>query len=168
MDLRKRDKTVHVLFDIGVIGKAVDGVLEVIGGVALFFVTPDQINWMLRVLTQHELSKDPHDLIAGVLLRSAHQLSSGTKVFAALFLLWHGVVKVGLVFALLRKQLWAYPTAIVAFGVFLVYQVYRYSHTHSVWLLALSFLDVFVIVLTWLEYRRLGSLREFDEKASGA
>jgi len=38
---------------------------------------------------------------------------------------------------------------------FLVYQIYRYSHTHSVWLLALSILDLFVIVLTWLEYQRL-------------
>ena len=39
-----RDKTVHILFDIGLIGKAVDGVLEIIGGVVLFFVNPDQMN----------------------------------------------------------------------------------------------------------------------------
>jgi uncharacterized membrane protein len=68
------------------------------------------------------------------------QLSTGTKVFAAVFLLWHGVIKVGLVWALLRKQWWAYPLAIVAFGLFLAYQVYRYFHTRSVWLLVLSIL----------------------------
>lgn len=155
MEQNDRDKTVHILFDISLIGKAVDGVLEVIGGAVLFFVNPGQINGMLRIFTQHELGEDPHDVLANILLHSAQHLTSGTKVFAAFFLLWHGVVKVGLVWALFRRHLWAYPVAILAFGLFLVYQVYRYSHSHSVWLLALSILDLFVIVLTWLEYHRL-------------
>lgn len=155
MEQNDKDKTVHILFDISLIGKAVDGLLEVIGGIVLFFVNPEQINGMLRVLTQHELSEDRHDVLANLLLHSVQNLSADTKVFAALFLLWHGVVKIGLVWALFRKHLWAYPIAIVAFGLFLAYQVYRYSHTHSVWLLALSILDLFVIVLTWLEYKRL-------------
>jgi len=145
----------------------VDGLLEVIGGIVLFFVNPEQINGMLRVLTLHELSEDPHDVLANLLLHSVQNLSAGTKAFAAFFLLWHGVVKIGLVWALFRKYLWAYPFAIVAFGLFLAYQVYRYSHTHSVWLLALSILDLFVIVLTWLEYKRLRSSQHFRRTSSG-
>lgn len=168
MEQNDRDKTVHILFDISLIGKAVDGVLEVIGGVVLFFVNPDQINEILRVLTQHELSEDSHDVLANLLLHSVQNLSTGTEVFAAFFLLWHGVVKVGLVWALFRRHLWAYPIAIVAFGLFLAYQVYRYSHTRSVWLLALSILDLFVIVLTWLEYKRLRTSQKFRKTPSGA
>ena len=57
--------------------------------------------------------------------------------------------------ALFRKYLWAYPLAIIAFALFLAYQLYRYSHTHSIWLVALSALDLFVIAITWLEYRRV-------------
>lgn len=155
MKIRDRGKTIHLLFKVTVIGKAVDGALEVVGGVLLFFVTRGQINWLLRGLTQHEISEDPHDLIANFLLNSVHHLSANTKAFAALFLLWHGIVKVGLVVGLLRRHLWAYPTAIIAFGIFLAYQIYRYSHTGSVWLLALSVLDVLLICLTALEYRRL-------------
>lgn len=155
MALRNRNEVVRALFYISVIGKAIDGALEIIGGIILFIVNPGQINWMLRVLTQHELSEDPYDVIAGLVLRSVQHLSTSTQAFAAFFLLWHGVVKVGLVWALLRKQLWAYPTAIIVFGLFLAYQIYRYTHTHSVWLIALSIIDVFVIVLTWLEYKRL-------------
>jgi uncharacterized membrane protein len=141
--------------------KAVDGVLEILGGVLLFFVKPEQINWMLQILTQHELSEDLHDLVANLLLQSVQHLSTDTKFFAALFLLWHGVVKVGLVWALLRKQWWAYPIAMVAFALFLAYQFYRYSHTHSIWLLVLSLLDALVIVITWLEYKRLRTAHEF-------
>lgn len=140
MPISNRNKTIHTLFDIGVIAKAVDGVLEIIGGILLFFINPAQINGLLRALTQHELSEDPHDLIAGLIMHSVQHLSMGTEVFAAVFLLWHGAIKIGVVWALWRKKFWAYPIAIVAFGLFLVYQVYRYSLTHSVWLLVLSFL----------------------------
>jgi uncharacterized membrane protein len=148
-------KTVHFLFDIGLIGKAVDGLLEIVGGIVLLVVNPGQIDGLLRMITLHELDEDPHDLVANFLLHAAQHLSSGTQTFAAFFLLWHGAVKVGLVWALFRKYLWAYPVAIIAFALFLAYQFYRYSHTHSVWLMGISILDVFVIVLTWLEYQRL-------------
>ena len=160
MKLSDKKRVIHILFDIGVIGKAVDGLLEIVGGGLLFFVNPAQLNWTVRVVTQHELSEDPHNFLARFLVRSVQQLSPATKVFAAVFLLWHGAVKVVLVWALLRKQWWAYPLAIVAFGLFLVYQIYRYLHTSSLWLLALSILDLFVIVLTWLEYKRLRTSHE--------
>lgn len=160
MNRLDKNKAIHILFQIGLIGKAVDGVLEIVGGTLLCFVNPEQINGIMRALTREELSEDPHDLIAGLLMRSVLHLSTGTKVFAAIFLLWHGVIKVGLVWALARKHWWAYPIAIVAFGLFLAYQGYRYAYTHSIWLLALSFLDLFVIVLTWLEYKRLRASHE--------
>ena len=150
-----KDKMIHLLFDISLWAKFVDGVLEIIGGVLLLFVNPDQINHIVRLLTQNELSDDPDDFVSTHLVHAANHLSSGTKVFAAIFLLGQGVIKIALVWALLRKQLWAYPIAMIAFGLFVTYQIYRYAHTHSVWLLVLTALDAFVIVITWLEYNRL-------------
>lgn len=121
----------------------------------LLRVNPGQINGMLRIFTRHELSEDTHDVLANFLLHSAQHFSSETTAFAAFFLLWHEAIKVVLVWALFRKHLWAYPVAILTFGLFLAYQLYRYSHTHSAWLLALSMLDLFLMVITWLEYNRL-------------
>lgn len=157
-----RGRLVHLFFAVSVIGKGVDGVLEIVGGVLLFFVNPLRLQTLVRVLTQHELSEDPHDLVAHYLLNSTQHLASGVQVFAAVYLLWHGVVKVGLVTALLLKVRWAYPAAIVAFLLFIAYQLYRYSHTHAPALLALSALDAVVIVLTWLEYKRLRASRAFS------
>lgn len=155
MKFDDKDKTIHLLFDISLLAKFVDGVLEIVGGILLFLVNPDQINHIVRLLTQNELSEEPNDFVASHLLDAANHLSTGSKVFIAIFLLWHGVVKVGLVWALFRKHLWAYPVAMIAFGLFVVYQIYRYAHTHSVWLLVLTTLDVFVIIIAWLEYKRL-------------
>jgi uncharacterized membrane protein len=76
-------------------------------------------------------------------------------VFGGVHLLSHGVIKVFLVESLLRGRLLAYPTAIVFFALFIVYQMYRYYLHPSSGMIALSILDLIVIVLTWLEYRQL-------------
>jgi len=157
-----RARLIHVLFDVGVLVKGIDGVLEIIGGALLFLVDPRQLHHLARLLLQHELSEDPNDVVATYLLHTAQHLSTSTETFAAAYLLWHGVVKVGLVTGLLLRQRWAYPAAIVAFLLFLGYQLYRYTHTYSPELLALSVVDVFIIVLTWLEYGRLRAAHAFS------
>lgn len=73
----------------------------------------------------------------------------------AIYLLVHGVVKLALVWALLARLLFAYPLSIVIFAGFIIYQLYRYTFTHGIGLLALSALDIVVIGLIWLEYRAL-------------
>ena len=155
MATQPRNHLVHLLFDISVITKGIDGALEIIGGALLFFVSPDQLRHIARILTLHELTEDPHDIVANYILHTAQRLSPSVTTFGAVYLLWHGVVKVGLVTALLRRQRWAYPAAIVAFLLFLLYQLSRYAHTHSPELLVLSALDVLVIGLTCFEYRCL-------------
>ena len=75
--------------------------------------------------------------------------------FFAFYLLSHGVVKLILVYGLLKEKLWAYPASFVVFGAFIVYQLYRYSFTHEVSLIGLSIFDLFVIALAVHEYRLL-------------
>ena len=48
-----------------------------------------------------------------------------------------------------------FPTGIAVFGAFGVYQIYRYAIAPSGWLIALTVLDVAVILLTWAEWRRV-------------
>jgi len=161
-----RSRIPHILFDISVVTKGLDGALEILGGVLLILFNPTQIHSLIRALTEHELSEDPRDLVATYLRNSTQHLAAGTQAFAASYLLWHGIVKVILVTALLLKRRWAYPTAIVAFLLFLLYQLYRYSHTRAPELLALSILDVFVIGFTWLEYKRLRARHGFADGPS--
>jgi uncharacterized membrane protein len=150
-----KERLAHWFFEISVIAKGVDGILEIAGGILLLVISPQQLYRIARVLTQHELVDDRHDRISQYLLNSVQHLATGARTFAAMYLLWHGVVKVVLVAGLLLQRRLAYPIAIAAFVLFLVYQLYRYSHTHAPELLVLSALDVIVIVLTWIEYKRL-------------
>jgi len=148
-------RILHVSFEVGILIKGLDGVLEVVGGLLLLFLSPGQINQVVALLTEHELSRDPNDFLANHLVTAAQGLSGEAKTFAVLFLLSHGVLKVGLVGALLKSQLWAYPTAMTVFAAFGIYQVYRYVLSPSALLVVLTVLDLFVIWLTWEEFRRL-------------
>lgn len=145
----------HAAFEVGIFLKGLNGAAEIVGGLLLYLVPSSAITHALARATQHELSEDPSDFIATHLLRLANQFSASTQLFAAAYLLIHGVVKVGLVWALYRRNLWAYPAAIATFAAFVVYQMYRYFVSHSVAMLALTVLDAVIIVLTWIEYRRL-------------
>ncbi len=148
-------RIIHFSFEIGVFLKGFDGLLEVLGAIILYFTSPQQISWMVTLLTQHELSEDSNDFIANHLQSAIGHISADTKAFAGFYLLIHGVLKVFLVWALFRSRLWAYPTAIVVFMVFGLYQMYRYTLSHSAAMFALIILDVFVILLTWAEYHEL-------------
>jgi uncharacterized membrane protein len=141
-------------FEIGIILKGLDGVLEVIGGLLLLMVSPATINRVVTSLTQHELSEDPHDFLANHLLRTAHGLTGSAVLFGAVYLLAHGLVKVILVAALLKNQLWAYPWTIAFLGVFIVYQLYRLRMRPSLGLAALTVFDAVIAWLTYREYRK--------------
>ncbi len=94
------DKT----FKIGIVLKGLDGVLEIAGGMLLLFLSPQAIEHLIRALTAHELSEDPHDFIATHLLHSAGHLTASATLFGAIYLLSHGVAKVVLVALVLRDR----------------------------------------------------------------
>ena len=87
-------------FRISVTLKGIDGAFEAVGGAALLFVRPAAISHLLRSVTQHELSQDPHDFVAGHIFHYATHLAHGSTIFAAVYLLSHGLAKLVLVVAL--------------------------------------------------------------------
>jgi uncharacterized membrane protein len=133
--------------------KGIDGLLEATGGMLLWFIKPESLGWTMQQIFQHELSRDPHDFIAAHLLHISEKLAHSDPLFASIYLLSHGLIKAMLSILLWMNKLWAYPLAIGVFSAFSIYQVYRYSHTHSTFLLLLTVFDVAIVYLTWEEYR---------------
>ncbi len=141
------------IFELGIILKGLDGVLETIGGVLLLAVSPATINRLVSSLTQHELSEDPNDFIARNVLGYAHDLAGTAVSFAAVYLLVHGIIKIVLVAALLRNQIWAYPWMIGFLLLFIFYQLYRIVLSPTFGLSALTIFDALIVWLTWREWR---------------
>jgi uncharacterized membrane protein len=96
-------------FKVGLVRKAADGVLEIVAGALLLFISPSTIERLAHTVTAHELGEDPHDRLANYILHTTAHLGSGTTLFGAIYLLGHGISKVILVALVLRNRLWAYP-----------------------------------------------------------
>jgi uncharacterized membrane protein len=150
----KPQDTLDRVFEIGIIAKGLNGLAELVGGLLLLFVSPGAIHHLVAMVTQGELSEDPHDVIARYLLHTADGLTGSALLFGAAYLLVHGAVKVVLVIALLLNKLWAYPCMITVLLIFIGYQLYRIVLQPSVSLVALTVFDAVIVVLTWREYRR--------------
>lgn len=147
------ERNIHFVFEVSLWLKGIDAFVEILAGIAAYFVPKQLLLGFVLWVTKDEFAEDPHDIIANYLLHTVQHLSVGAQDFAAIYLFAHGVIKLWLIIGLLRRKLWYYPVAIVIFGLFIGYQVYRYTFAHSVWLLFITALDVLVIVLTWHEYR---------------
>lgn len=141
-------------FRIGLWGKFIDGILEIIGGILLLLISPATINHWAARLTQGELSQDSHDFIANHILKTAHHLTGASLAFGAAYLLSHGIVKIVLVVEVWRNHLWAYMALITVTGLFVIYQLYRIIDKFSIGLLLLTIFDLIIIYLTQKEYRR--------------
>ncbi len=146
-------KIEHGLFLLSVWSKGVAGLVETIGGLLLLCIPQAGLKAFVIALTAPELAEDPTDRVATVLQRVVHELTADTKLFVSGYLIIHGVIKVLLVVGLLGRRFWSYPVSLCFLAAFIVYQMYRFLFTNSLWLIALTVLDLIVAFLIWREYQ---------------
>lgn len=151
------EKKLFAAFEVSLWLKGIFALSEAVAGVAAYIASPRTLLTSVLWVTKDEFAEDPHDLVANFLMHTVQHLSGSAQKFAALYLLGHGVLKLWLIAGLLRRRLWYYPVSIAIFALFIVYQIYRYTFTHSVWLLLITVMDLVIIVLTWHEYRYLSN-----------
>ena len=141
-------------YEIGIIGKGLNGTLEIIGGILLLALPTSTIESVFAWLAGL-FSGDPTVFPASSLLQVGSELATGGTTAALVFFLPHGLVKVGLVIALLRQKLWAYPWALAALALFLIYQIYLVI-AHQTFLMGfLVLLDIVIIWLVWREWEKV-------------
>jgi len=150
MHVSKR-QAVHWMFDGAIIIKALNGVLELVGGYFLIYkpgwIGPHAASWAWILLDEH-----PGNWLARDIAHWGDALTLDTEHFAATLLIGHGVAKVLIAWGLLLEKMWAFPLGLVVFGTLIGYQLHRYQHTHSVFLGLLIVVDVAVWYLIWREY----------------
>ena len=146
---------VHVAFDISLTLKGAFALVEIAASIFAYVVTTQFLLDLVQAITRTELTEDPRDFVANYLLHAAQGLSVSSRHFTAFYLLSHGVIKLWLIIGLWQKKLGYYPASIAVFSLFIFYQLYRYSFTHSLSLLLITILDGVVIGLTWFEYQHL-------------
>ncbi len=127
---RPRD-TLDRLFAVSVAIKGLDGLLELVSGLALLLITPEQVERIASIFARSVLGTTLPDTVAAWASAGAERLTAGGLALGAVYLLAHGLVKVVLVLALLRNKLWAYPWMIAVLLGFVAFQSYEFASSPS-------------------------------------
>jgi len=149
----RQRKIEHAFFLLSVWSKGIAGLLETIGGTLLLWIPQTGLIKFMIFLTAPELMKNPGAHTALFLQRIVEHLSTHNKLFAGAYLIVHGLIKILLVAGLLSQRLWSYPLSLWFMAAFIIYQTYRFFVTGSVWMMALTIVDLIVALLIWREYR---------------
>lgn len=141
---------------VGIAVKGFDGLIELIAGLWLL-VAPGSLHALLAVALgeAHEHSGKISTFVAQNIAHADEDLVRGGLFIVVIFLLSHGLVKLALVYALLKRLLWAYPYALTILGAFLVYQLYVCVVHPSIGMTLFALLDIAIIGLVWREWRTL-------------
>ena len=148
-------KVIHIGFDIGLLMKTALASLEIISGTVLIFLNPEKMSRLIMLISKEELSEDPKDILMNYLVSFSKIFSVDMQHFTMLYLLSHGIIKLSVILLLWKKKLWAYPLSVLVFSGFIAYQLYHYAESRFVMLLLFTILDIMMIILTILEYKRI-------------
>jgi uncharacterized membrane protein len=140
------------LFRLAMFVKGLDGAVELIGAIALLLVPATLVNQLVADVISRDLVGSPDGFLARHLVAGTAEFASGNRTFVILYLGLHGIVKLALVVALLRRWMPAYPVAAVVLSVFVAYELYRAVRTGSVVLPVLAAVDILIIILVVREY----------------
>ena len=149
-----KNKTISNLFDASILLKGIFSLIELISGTLLLFITSNFLLKFIYFIFGHELLQDPTDILVNFLI-NLFSNPTNLKILFAIYLIAHGIIKLGLILALWKEKLWAYPLSEIVFSLFIIYQIYRYTQHPSIFLILLTALDIFVIILIHLEYKIL-------------
>jgi uncharacterized membrane protein len=140
--LKKYSNYIDDAFYLTLILKGVGGALELLLSLIVLFVSTDSFFHILE-----------HFKHLGV--DTSESLAHSAKNYVFWYLFSHGVIRLGLAFALLKEYMWAYPLAIAVLSLFILYQAYLMIHSFSIGLLGLTLFNLFIAGLAVYEYLHL-------------
>lgn len=145
-------KILHQIFHISIFIKAIDGLIEIIAGLILLLFSTDSLTQLAERIFREELIENPSDFIANITIQST-QLSPAAQHFAVVYLLIHGILKIGIVLGVWSKRKETYQFAAAFLAIFIIIQTIRIINTHSIVLSFLTAIDFLILCLLYREYK---------------
>lgn len=143
------------LFFIGMYWRIFYGFLRVLFGIALLKVVGSPLLTVIHDFMGYELTESPSDILFSAvnLLLSEH--SFYVTYFLAFYFIFWGVIDMLLSYNLIKEKRWAFPVSFVLIGLFILYSIFRFTHTHSLLLFYVIILDAVILWLIYKEYQKV-------------
>ena len=100
------------LFRVAMLVKGIDGAAELIVAMVLLLVSTATVHQLVADVLARDLLGSADGRLARHVVTITDGFATGNRTFAVVYLALHGVVKLALVVALLRRWVPAYPVAI--------------------------------------------------------
>ena len=156
-----RSKMIDTFFRLGMYWRIIYGTLRLIVGVALLRLVGSSSADIFRRVVGRELLEDPGDPLLRIVRPFMHHFSFSITYFIAAYLIFWGIIDIALSVSLLNKKLWAFPLGMGLIAIFVLYEIYRFLHTHSTFLLVVIVVDLAIIWVIRGEYRKLLQARSW-------
>ena len=150
------------LFRIGMWWRIGYGSLRVIAGLALLKAVGTPLIDIVQFLLRHELVEDPSDLFYTFIHYILGPHPVHVTYFLALYFVFWGTIDIVLSYNLLKGKRWAFPAAITLIGLFLLYEVARLIHTHSLILFGVIMIDLLILWLIRREYKKINTYTDIS------
>ncbi|MCX6737932.1 MAG: DUF2127 domain-containing protein [Candidatus Parcubacteria bacterium] len=144
-----------LFFRIGMWWRMLYGFLRLISGLFLLHLVGTPLADIFYKIMSHELIEDPNDLLIRVIGPLLQNFSFTVNYFIAVYLVLWGIIDIFLSVNLLKRKKWAFPISIYAIGILVLYEIYRFSYTHSFVLACVIIIDIILIWLIRKEYHKL-------------
>jgi uncharacterized membrane protein len=148
------ENMIHRFFMLTILAKGSLGLVQLGTAVAIFYGVTSRLPSLAQSIIAAELAEDPNDFLAARIMSLVGAIPETDLTFYTYYFAAHGLLHVVVVAALLVGANWAYPSAVVVLIIFVVYQIFEWFTVGGVMLLVLSAIDVLVIYLTLIEWRR--------------
>jgi uncharacterized membrane protein len=148
----QEEKEVYLWFKTSVLIKGAISLFEIIVGLIVLFIPVHYFTSLAEFITRSEIIEDPNSFFANHIMSSAETITTIGTLYIGLYLISRGGIKLGLIVALLKNKLWAYPWSLGALGCFVAYQLYEIVKTHSLAIIAVTLFDFVVMYFIWEEY----------------
>ena len=131
------------------------GFLRVVLGISLIHMTGESITTFIQMLMAHETTGLRTDTLLGMLYTFFNHYDVRITYFLAFYFIFWGVIDIVLSICLLKHILRAFPIAMALIALFIVYGIYRFTHTHSLMLICVIIFDIGMLFLINYEYQKL-------------
>ncbi len=160
----KAHDSYHIIFVALMWWRIIYGFMRIGIGILLIHLVGSSTLDVVTKLARKELLEDPNDAVLAFITLVSHHAAIIT-FFVPMYLMFWGTVDIFLSANILREKLWAFPISIYLSIIFVLYEIVRFTHTHSTMLIVLICVDIVFIVLIWREYQKL-SRKKSSEKAN--
>ena len=157
--MARRSSLMHLAFVAAIAIKGIDGTVEFIAGSIVALFGSRQLYHFAIWATAPEIARHPGSHAAHALRHGAWNFAHSSHKFAIIYLIAHGILKIGLVVNLFIEHMWIFPVSAAVLLGFIGVMSFKLAAHWSPWLFAFVLFDMLTLALVLNEWRRRANAR---------